>query len=139
MKGKTYRYCEKPVLYSFGFGLSYTKFAYSNLKLLSPVLNKETTIIATVKNTGDRDGDEVIQLYIHQVGQTSIKELKGYQLVHLKKAESKQVVFSLRPDDVLHYSAAKDGLAVLPGKGEVMVGASSQNIRLRSSFIIKNN
>ena len=71
------------------------KVAYSNLKLLSPVLNKETTIVATVKNTGDRDGDEVIQLYIHQVGQTAVKELKGYQRVHLKKAESKQVVFSL--------------------------------------------
>ncbi len=139
MKGKTYRYFEKPVLYPFGFGLSYTEFAYSNLKLSSPVLNKETTITATVKNTGNRDGDEVIQLYIHQEGQTAIKELKGYRRVHLKKGESKQVVFSLRPEDVLHYSAVKDGLAILPGKVEVMIGASSQDIRLRSSFLIKNN
>ena len=139
MKGKTYRYCEKPVLYPFGFGLSYTTFKYSNLKVSSPVLNESIKISATVKNTGNKDGGEVVQLYIHQQGQQAIKELKGYRRVHLKKGESKQITFILKPDDLLHYSPAKDGLAVLPGKVKVMIGASSAHIKLESSFLIKNN
>jgi beta-glucosidase len=139
MKGKTYRYCEKPVLYPFGFGLSYTKFNYSNLKLSSAVLKEKIEITAIIKNTGNTDGDEVVQLYIHQQGLQAIKELKGYQRMHLKKGESKQVTFILKPDDLLHYSVAKDGLAALPGKVEVQIGASSQDIRMQSSFLIKNN
>jgi beta-glucosidase len=137
MKGKTYRYFEKPVLYPFGYGMSYTKFEYSNLKLSSAVLNEKIEIRVTVKNTGSMDGDEVAQLYIHQPGQQAIKELKGYQRVHLKKGESKLLTFSLKPGDLLHYSAAKDGHDVLPGTVELMTGASSQDIRLRSVFLIK--
>ena len=85
------------------------------------------------------DGDEVVQLYIHQQGQQAIKELKGYRRVHLKKGESKQVTFLLKPDDLLHYSVIVDGLAVFSGKVELMIGASSQDIRMQSSFLIKNN
>lgn len=138
MKGKTYRYCEKPVLYPFGYGLSYTRFGYSGLTLSSAVMNEPISINVTVTNTGTLDGDEVVQLYIHQKGQRAIKELKGYRRVHLKKGASCQVNFILRPEDILHYSEAKDGLAVLPGKVELMIGASSQDIRLRSSFSIKD-
>ena len=139
MKGKTYRYCEKPVLYPFGFGLSYAKFNYSNLKLSSAVLNEKIELTVTVKNTGNMDGDEVVQLYIHQQGQPAIKELKGYQRFHLKKGESRQITFSLKPDSLLHYSTITDDLAILPGKVDVMIGSSSQDIRLNSSFVIKNN
>jgi beta-glucosidase len=139
MKGKTYRYCEKPVLFPFGFGLSYSTFEYSHLRLSSAVLNGKIKITVTVTNTGNVEGGEVVQLYIHQQGQDAIKELKGYQRVHLKKGESKRIRFLLRPDDLLHYSTAKEGLALLPGKVKVMIGASSQDIKLTSSFIIKNN
>ena len=139
MKGKTYRYCEKPVLYPFGYGLSYAKFNYSNLKLSATVLNEKIEMTVTVKNTGNMNGDEVVQLYIHQQGQQAIKELKGYQRIHLKKGASKQVAFILKPDDLLHYSAAKNGLTLLPGNVEVLIGASSQDIRMQSSFLIKNN
>jgi beta-glucosidase len=139
MKGKTYRYCEKPVLYPFGFGLSYAKFTYTKMQLSSPVLNKKITITATLKNTGNWDGDEVVQLYIHQQGQEAIKELKGYQRVHLKKGETRDVIFYLSPDDVLHYNAAKDELGVLPGKVDLMIGPSSQDIRLKFYVVIKNN
>ncbi|MFM6926515.1 MAG: glycoside hydrolase family 3 C-terminal domain-containing protein, partial [Ferruginibacter sp.] len=138
MKGKTYRYCEKQVLYPFGYGLSYAKFSYSDLKLSSPVLKDKVGITATVKNTGNADGDEVVQLYIHQQGQHAIKELKGYQRVHLKKGESKKIFFTLKPGDLQHYSETKDDLTVLPGKVEVMVGASSQGIRLNASFVIQD-
>jgi beta-glucosidase len=140
MKGKTYRYCTKPVLYPFGYGLSFTKFAYSNLKITSPVLRRQKgkiTVSLRVKNTGNRDGDEVVQLYIHQQGRQAVKELKGYQRLHLKKGEAKQVVFTISADDLLHYSKAKDGLDVLPGKVQLMIGASSSDIRLQSAFEIK--
>ncbi|MGN6400305.1 MAG: glycoside hydrolase family 3 C-terminal domain-containing protein [Flavisolibacter sp.] len=140
MKGKTYRYCEKPVLYPFGYGLSYTNFSYNNLQLSSPVLDKKNgkvSVTLSVRNTGNRDGDEVVQLYVHQQGQQAIKELKGYQRVHLKKGETKQVTFILTPKDLLHYSESKDGLDVTAGKVEVMIGASSKDIRLQSRFVIK--
>lgn len=140
MKSKTYRYCEKPVLYPFGYGLSYTKFLYSGLRLSAPVLrrkNDKIDLTLTVKNTGNRDGDEVVQLYIHQQGQAAIKELKGYHRVHLKKGEAKQVVFTLASKDILHYNESKDSLDVIAGKVDVMIGASSGDIRLQSKFAIK--
>lgn len=136
MKGKTYRYCEKPVLYPFGYGLSYTNFTYTDLKLSSKTLNGKMEITLNVKNTGSADGDEVVQLYIHQQGQQPIKELKGFRRLHLKKGESRLVSFSLSLEDLLHYDEKKDGLAILPGKVEVMIGASSQDIRLKSIFEI---
>jgi beta-glucosidase len=139
MKGKTYRYCEKPVLYPFGYGLSYSKFTYTKLQFSSPILNKKIAITATLKNTGNRDGDEVVQLYIHQQGQEAIKELKGYQRVHLKKGETKDVLFFLNPDDVLHYDTGKDQPGVLPGKVDLMIGSSSQDIRLKFYVMLKNN
>ena len=137
MAGKTYRYCEKPVLYPFGYGLSYTKFTYSGLQLSSVVMDKQIKVSVTVKNTGNSDGDEVVQLYIHQQGQKAIRELRGCRRSHFKKGESRRLSFILRARDILHYSEAKEGLAVLPGKVEVMIGASSQDIRMKSSFIIK--
>ncbi|MBK7432468.1 MAG: glycoside hydrolase family 3 C-terminal domain-containing protein [Chitinophagaceae bacterium] len=138
MRGKTYRYCEKPVLYPFGYGLSYTSFAYRDLRLSSSELNKQIDVSITVSNTGDRAGDEVVQLYIHQQGDQAIKELKGFRRVHLKKGESRQVSFTLKPRDLLHYNESKDGLDLLPGEVDVMLGTSSQDIRLRSSFLIKD-
>ena len=138
MKGKTYRYCEKPVLYPFGYGLSYTKFDYSGLKLSSAVLKDELKMSVTITNSGNKDGDEVVQLYIHQQGQRAIKELKGYQRVYIKKGGSKQLTFILKREDILHYSEKKQAMAVLPGKAEIMIGASSADIRSRSSILIKN-
>jgi beta-glucosidase len=140
MKGRTYRYCEKPVLYPFGFGLSYTKFVYSHLKLSAAAMDRAKGMIAVtvdIKNTGNRAGDEVVQLYIHQQGQLAIKELKAYQRLHLEKGETRQVKFLLRPESLLHYSEAKDGLDVLPGMVDLMIGASSRDIRLRSRFEVK--
>ena len=137
MKGKTYRYCSKPVLYPFGFGLSFTKFSYHNLKLSAAVMNNKIKIAFTVKNEGNKDGDEVVQLYIHQEKQPAIKELKGYQRVHLKKGESRQLSFTLMRDDFQHYCEAKDDMVVMPGKTKLMIGASSQDIRLQSSLVIK--
>lgn len=138
MDCKTYRYCEQPVLYPFGFGLSYTNFTYGDIKLSSTILNEKIEVTINVRNTGHKDGDEVVQLYIHQHGQRSIKELKGCQRLHLRVGESRQLTFSLTPNDLLHYNEEIDGLSVFPGKVEVMVGASSQDIRMKSEFLINS-
>ncbi|MNP92720.1 Xylan 1,4-beta-xylosidase precursor [compost metagenome] len=137
MDGKTYRYYSKPVLYPFGYGLSYSTFAYSNLKLSSKTFTGKIKITVTVKNTGKYDGDEVMQCYIHQQGSKAIKELKGFQKVHLKKGESKNVIFELDADNLMRYNTQKDDLALVPGKTEVMIGVSSQDIKLKSEFEIK--
>lgn len=137
MKGKTYRYCKKEVLYPFGFGLNYSKFEYSNLKLSGTELKDKIEIVVTIKNTGNVDADEVVQLYIHQQGQSSIKELKGYKRVHIKLGKSMRVEFELRKEDLLRYNKFKESMDLLPGKVNVMVGTSSQDIRLKAEFEVK--
>ncbi len=137
MKGKTYRYCNKEVLYPFGYGLSYTKFEYSNLKLSGTELKDKLDITLSIKNTGKVDGDEVVQLYIHQQGQNSIKDLRGCKRLHLKAGKSMRVNFTLRKEDLLRYNKWKEGMDVLPGKVIVMVGTSSKDIRLKADFEVK--
>lgn len=138
MKGKTYRYCEKPVLYPFGYGLSYTKFRYMMVQPSTLTLDRPMTITLSVKNTGDVDGDEVAQFYVRQYGQDAIKELKGFQRVHLKKGETKNLIFSLKPEDILHYDSAKDALGIIPGKVDLMFGPSSEDLRLKFYVMLKN-
>ena len=138
MKGKTYRFCEKPVLYPFGYGLSYTNFEYSRLKISSKNISGTTTVSFTIKNTGKADGDEVPQLYIHEEGQLAIKELKAYTRVFVPKGTSKRVSFQITPSDIQHYSEEKDDLDIIPGKIKIMIGASSQDIRLSADAVLIN-
>ncbi|RZK40896.1 MAG: hypothetical protein EOO90_13060 [Pedobacter sp.] len=140
MKDRTYRYVNKPVLYPFGFGLSYTKFDYSNLKISSPSLTvaKDLNVFLTVNNTGSYDGYEVVQLYIKQEGdQFPIKELKGFQRVHLKKGEKKTISFNLKYTDIQHYVAALSDLGTVKGKVKLMIGRSSADAALTGGFEIK--
>lgn len=130
MEGKTYRYINKPVLYPFGYGLSYTEFTYSNLSVKDKKLNKPLQLSFQLTNTGRYDGDEVVQLYIHHSKQPSVKELKGYQRIHVKKGETKTVTFTLKPEDIQHYNSVIDDLDIIPGEVDVMIGSSSQDIRL---------
>ncbi|MDF2191265.1 beta-glucosidase [Paraflavitalea sp. CAU 1676] len=98
MKGRTYRYFKGKPLYEFGYGLSYTTFRYQQIK----VTWKQTmTVSATVTNTGNRDGEEVVQLYVTMPGNGSpLHSLKGFQRIFLKKGERKQVQFTLRLEDL---------------------------------------
>ncbi|RZK34948.1 MAG: hypothetical protein EOO90_30005, partial [Pedobacter sp.] len=140
MEGKTYRYVKKPVLYPFGFGLSYTSFAYSGLKLSATQLNNKTPlrITLTVKNTGSYDGDEVVQLYIKQAGvDMPIKELKGFKRIHLKKGTQQQLSFELKASDIQHYDAKIDDLKTKSGKVQLMIGTSSADARSVGSFEIR--
>lgn len=129
-------------LYPFGFGLSYTQFAYSDLQLDERQLSaSESTILrCKITNTGNFDGDEVVQLYIkdtHASVARPVLELKGFQRIHLKKGETKTVRFEITPE--LLTMLDKNLHAVLePGDFRIMVGASANDIRLRDILTIHN-
>lgn len=128
-----YRYYEKAhvdVRFPFGYGLSYTAFAYSNLQI------QDRTVTATVTNTGGAAGAEVVQLYIAppQNGvHRPVKELKGFVRVELQPGESRQVTFTL---DDRSFAVWADGWKVPSGNYEVLLAASSKDIRLRGSIEI---
>lgn len=116
-------------LYPFGYGLSYTKFDYSNVKLSSKVMSKDSkiTISAEVKNSGNYDGKEIVQLYIRDlVGSITrpVKELKGFQKVEIKKGETKTVSFILSEEDLKFYNQNLEFKSE-PGLFEVFVGGDS--------------
>jgi beta-glucosidase len=131
----------KGLLYPFGFGLSYTTFAYSDLKISPTVQNATDNVTVTfnVKNTGKVAGDEVVQLYIRDVLSTVTtyeKVLRGFDRVSLQPGETKAVSFTIVPDDLKLYNRQMK-FVVEPGEFKVMVGASSQNIKLNGKFLIK--
>lgn len=126
-------------LYAFGYGLSYTKFAYSGLELKKGE-DVETlqAVTCTVTNTGDRDGEEVVQLYIgDKVASVSQPPmlLKAFRRIFLKKGESRQVTFRLQKDDLAIYDSDMN-YVVEPGEFKVMVGAASDDIRLEGEFTL---
>jgi beta-glucosidase len=140
MAGKTYRYINKPVLYPFGYGLSYTKFNYSNLKLSAKLLNVKTPIQISfdLQNVGNYDGDEVVQLYVKQNGKDMpLKELKGFKRIHLKKNEEQKISFKLKRSDIQHYDAVKDEMVSKPGMVQFLIGPSSAKASLVGSFELK--
>lgn len=105
MAGRTYRYFKGKPLYPFGFGLSYTTFAYSNIQCVASAVTGTTVKVkATVTNTGKRDGDEVAQLYVthpqNGIDMVPLCSLKGFKRIHLKAGESQTVEFELTPHDL---------------------------------------
>ena len=136
--GKPYADMPPTPLWEFGFGLSYTKFEYSNLQI-SPLQTGtygEVMIRVDVKNTGERKGNEVVQLYIRDLiasVSVPVKELKGFKKIMLEPGEQKTVEFKLNHDDLSFYNKYMD-LVVEPGSFEVMVGSSSGDIRLKGEF-----
>ncbi|HEX2584602.1 MAG TPA: glycoside hydrolase family 3 C-terminal domain-containing protein [Steroidobacteraceae bacterium] len=140
MEGRTYRYYKNAVLYPFGYGLSYTQFKYSDLKLDSTSAKSSDTIKAslTVTNSGKVTGDEVVQLYVHGLGnahQRAIKDLRGVERITLKPGESRRVEFSIKPDrDMTYYDVNKKAYAVDAGAYEIQLGASSSDIRLKQTL-----
>jgi beta-glucosidase len=128
-------------LFNFGFGLSYTSFEYSNLQITPEKIGPagEVYVSADVKNTGKRDGNEVVQLYIDDMISSMsrpVRELKGFEKISLAAGEKKTVRFKLTPE---HLSFLDRNLepVVEPGMFEVMIGSSSQDIRLKGEFEVK--
>jgi beta-glucosidase len=127
-------------LYYFGHGLSYTTFAYSNLKVIPAQQNSHSniTVSAEIKNTGTRAGDEVVQLYTRDLVSTVTtyeKNLRGFERLHLAPGESKVVTFTLTPADLSLWDRNMR-FVVEPGKFKVMIGAGSEDIRLTGEFEI---
>jgi len=135
-----YRYFDKKnvePLFPFGYGLSYTKFDYSDLKV-SADGNKPITVSVQVRNSGSRAGAEVVELYVHYDGHSSVdrpvQELKGFQRVNLAPGESKAVHFTLDKNATAFYSTAKKDWVTESGQFDVLVGSSSRDIRAKGSF-----
>ncbi len=137
-----YRYFDKHNIapqYPFGYGLSYTRFGYSDLKI-SPAKgssNSQFNVTLRVRNEGKRAGAEVVQLYVHD-GHSAVdrpvKELKAFRRVQLSPGQSTSVSFALDKSALAYYSVQKKAWIADPGKFDMLVGASSRDIRLQKSF-----
>lgn len=129
-------------LYPFGYGLSYTTFSYSDVTLSANEMAKNGSVTATVTvtNTGKRDADEVVQLYVHDLVASiarPVKELKGFERIHLAAGESKTVTFTIGADQLSFYNADLKKV-VEPGDFDIMVGSNSRDVK-KARLTVKNN
>ncbi|HUA79182.1 MAG TPA: glycoside hydrolase family 3 C-terminal domain-containing protein [Dyella sp.] len=142
MDGRTYRYFKGEPLYPFGYGLSYTQFAYSDIRLDHDKVGAQDHLKVTIKirNTGHRPGDEVVQLYLHALHAAharSNKDLRGFQRVNLQPGESRDISFDITPAvDMKYYDVDRHAYAVDSGTYQVQIGASSSDIRLTKDFVV---
>ncbi len=124
-------------LFPFGFGLSYTKFEYSNLRLVSGGADGAVIVQFDVTNTGGREGGEVAQVYVHQdhpALERPEKELKGFAKVDLKPGERQTLTVPLNPTSFAYYDPAKSGWVAEAGSFQIVVGASSRDLRLHGAY-----
>jgi beta-glucosidase len=132
-KGRTYMYLSSKPLYGFGYGLSYTKFAYSKLHLSADHLGKDATLTVTldVRNTGARDGDEVVEMYAAHMGSTVARpqqELKGFRRVRVAAGQTKTVTMPLKASQLAYWDGTQ--FALEKDMVEIRVGGSSDAIAL---------
>jgi beta-glucosidase len=142
-KGRTYMYFQGTPLYPFGFGLSYTTFIYSALRLGAATLAQggSITVSVDVTNSGTRAGDEVVQLYVSYPATTGvprpIKQLRGFQRVTLAPGETKTVDLTLTHDQLAYWDATAKAFAVQPGTVHLMVGGSSVDKRAEADLTVQ--
>ena len=128
-------------LYPFGYGLSYTTFSYSDLKLSKPEIRpgENLQIKVTVTNTGNYDGEEVAQLYIRDLVASvtrPLRELRGFHKVMIKKGESKELTFDLTPEDLKFYDANLNWISE-PGDFKLFIGTNSADVKEASFRLVK--
>ncbi|MEZ5070406.1 MAG: glycoside hydrolase family 3 C-terminal domain-containing protein [Bacteroidales bacterium] len=136
MDGRTYRYFEGDVLYPFGYGLSYTTFSYNNLLLEKSEMGTDQSILVSVEvtNTGSRDGEEVIQMYLRGPEGDSgapLRSLKGFERIRIKAGQRVVVTLPLGPQELERFDEERGEYRVFPGEYEVMVGPSSDPSALK--------
>ncbi len=139
---RTYMYFGGEPLYPFGYGLSYTTFKISNLKLSKSKLKEgaKMSVTVDVTNTGKVAGDEVVQLYIKDNASKSAeakKMLRGFERVELKSGETKSITIELTYDNFSHWSIEKEAFVVGEGSYDIMVGNSSANTPLMKSVMVE--
>jgi beta-glucosidase len=138
-KGFTYMYLNDKPAFAFGRGLSYTSFEYSNLTISSAHVGSDGSVSVNVdvKNTGDRAGGEVSQLYVHNndKGATQPRQqLQGFERINLSPGESKTVTFALPIEQLSYWDTSKHAYIINPGTFDVMVGSASDDVRQKGSF-----
>lgn len=134
-----YLFDEVSPLFAFGYGLSYTTFEVSNIQLADKAISKNgsTKVIAEVKNTGDREGSEVVQMYIRDLVSSvtrPVKELKGFKKVWLKPGESQKVEIEITPESLAFFDLRMN-YVVEPGEFEIQVGTSSRDEDLKKVIL----
>lgn len=141
MKGRTYRYYDGKVQYPFGFGLSYTTFAYEWKRQPMPVrsLKDSLTFSIAIKNTGSVEADEVAQVYFQypNLERMPLKELKAFRRVHIEKNGEAIIHFSIPLQELQKWDLKQNKWMLYPGNYTVLVGSNSRDAKLRSTFNIK--
>jgi beta-glucosidase len=137
--GRTYMYDRNEPLFAFGHGLSYTTFIYSDLELSKASIKEgeSVEVILNVKNTGSMDSDEVVQLYVGFPGskvERPAKALKGFRRVHIPAGETRKVKITLEAEELCYWSTDEHAFVLEKGQLQLMVGASSKDIRLTGNL-----
>lgn len=138
-RGFTYMYLKGDPLYAFGHGLSYTSFEYANCQVSPRQFPAEGTVKVSVevKNTGKREGDEVVQLYVRDLECSVVrasKELRGFQRIALKPGEKKTVTLEVPGRKLAFWDETKHAFVVEPGKFEILIGSASDDIRVKEQI-----
>lgn len=139
---RTYQYFDGQPLYAFGHGLSFSSFRYRDLRVSDHTLDARDrlTVQVEVTNTGDRAGDEVVQLYTHQDRSRDAmpnKQLRAFQRVHLERGQTRTVRLTIPVSDLAHWDVTRDRWVVEASTHDVMVGASSTDIRQRATVNVR--
>jgi len=140
--GRTYMYDKNTPLFTFGYGLTYTSFKYSDLKPDKKTLSGSgiVNISFTVQNTGNYDSDEVTQLYVSfpdSKVERPVKELKGFSRILIRKGESKTVTIPLRANDLMYWDSTDQKWTLEPGKVKIFIGASSADMKLEGELTVR--
>jgi beta-glucosidase len=141
-QGRTYRFFKGTPLYPFGHGLSYTTFSYTNLRTSADAIpaNGSITVRVDVRNSGQRAGDEVVQLYVQHQGSSvdrPVKELKGYRRIALRPGETRTVEFPLPASALAYWDAGGHRWVVEDGSVRIQIGASAADIRQEKAVRVR--
>jgi beta-glucosidase len=137
--GRTYMYSKDKPLYAFGYGLSYTTFAYDELKLSAPAVAADGEVQVTVKvrNTGQRGGDEVVEMFVQHLGSIVDRpklELKGFERVRIEPGVEKEVTFVLKPRDLAYWDPVRHAWRVEKEQVRVLAGGSSDSLPVQAAL-----
>jgi beta-glucosidase len=141
--GRTYMYSKEKPLYAFGYGRSYTTFAYEGLSLSLPgaKADGEVQVTVRVRNTGQRAGDEVVQMYVQHLGSAVERpqlELKGFERVHIEPGATKNVVLHVKPQDLAYWDTTGHVWRVEKEPIRVLAGGSSDKLPVQATLQIES-